>query len=80
MQKAAQSFGVIESEFDRDYRAWKTQSGPVKRADVSGTRMGDLHGAKSGRVAGERNIGAVRCRASRSTASRPASGGGPTRH
>lgn len=32
MQKAAQSFGMIESEFDRDYRAWKTQSGPTQKA------------------------------------------------
>lgn len=36
MQKAAQSFGVIESEFDRDYRAWKTQSGPIKKVDAPG--------------------------------------------
>lgn len=36
MQKAAQSFGVIESEFDRDYREWKTQSGgPAKKIDPS---------------------------------------------
>ncbi len=34
IQKAAQSFGVIESEFDRDFRAWKTQSGSLKKAEA----------------------------------------------
>ncbi|MBP9851020.1 MAG: DNA primase [Candidatus Peribacteraceae bacterium] len=34
MQKAAQSFGVVESEFDRDYRAWKSGSTPaMKKAE-----------------------------------------------
>lgn len=34
MQKSAQSFGVVESEFDRDYRAWKSGSTPsMKKAE-----------------------------------------------
>ncbi len=37
MQKAAESFGVVESEFDRDYRAWKSESGPMKKAEAKHT-------------------------------------------
>lgn len=36
LQKAAESFGVIESEFDRDFRAWKTQSGPARKVEATG--------------------------------------------
>ncbi len=39
MQKAAQSFGVVESEFDRDYRAWKIQSGPIKKIENAGAMV-----------------------------------------
>lgn len=37
MQKAAESFGVVENEFDRDYRAWKAESGPLKKIAASRT-------------------------------------------
>ncbi len=35
IQKAGGSFGVIEKEFERDYREWKMQSGPTKKAAAS---------------------------------------------
>lgn len=37
MQKAAESFGIVEREFDRDFRSWKAESGPLKNIVASRT-------------------------------------------